>query len=99
MEGSTNGTLTITFDKPTQVVGFGVALSSVGSIFSPGFTVDVIGPNGESRGVFDIDTNPLVSFSEGYFSYDKNAVKQLVVTFYGPSRFALDNLSYHKAPM
>ena len=99
MEGRTTGTLTITFDKPTQVVAFGAALST-GASLSPGFTVDVIGPNGKSRGVFNVATSPAPAFTGAQFSYSKNAVKQLVVTFNSgaASRFAIDNLSYHQAP-
>ena len=98
MEGTTAGTLTITFEKPSQIVEFGVALSTLDDL-SPGFTVDVIGPSGMSRNVIGVDTSPAPDFSGALFAYGKNAVKQLVITFDGrASRFAIDNLKYHQAP-
>lgn len=98
LEGDALGTLTITFDKPTQVVQFGLALQ-VGGSLAVGATVDVIGPNGKSRGVFPIATSPAPLFTGGQFTYDKNAVSQLVITFNPAApRFAIDNLKYHQAP-
>ena len=98
IEGAAAGKLTITFDKPTQVVEFGSVLSTFGTLM-PGYTVDVIGPSTMSRQVFPVDTSPSPSFTGALFRYDKNAVKQLVITFdQAPGRFALDNLKYHKAP-
>lgn len=95
MEGGTSGTLTITFDEPTQVVEFGAALSTGGSL-ATGFTVDVIAPNGKSRGVFPVATSPAPGFTGAQFTYDGGPVEQLVVTFNSgaAARFAIDNLSY-----
>ena len=60
----------------------------------------MIGPSGKSRGVFPVAMSPLISFTEAQFTYSKDAVKQLVITFDSAAgaRFALDNLSYHQAP-
>jgi hypothetical protein len=99
LEGNAAGTLTITFDKPTEVVEFGANVSTTIPL-STGFTVDVIGPNGKSRGVFAVATNPSPLFSGAGFSYSKNAVSQLVLTFNSgaAARFVIDNLTYHQAP-
>ncbi|MEJ2541054.1 MAG: hypothetical protein P8188_13960 [Gemmatimonadota bacterium] len=98
IEGSTAGVLTITFDKPTQVVGFGAAVLAA-SVVQDAFTVEVVGPNGRSRGVFPVTTVPSPDFSAALFHYDRNAVKQLRI-FFNPTtnRFTVDNITYHQAP-
>ena len=99
IEGNTLGTLTITFDKPTTVVEFGVGLSTTIPL-ETGFTVDVIGPSGKSRGVFPVATSPAPTFTGAQFSYNGAAVSQVVVTFNSAAaaRFVIDNLAYHTAP-
>lgn len=98
IEGSTAGLLTITFDKPSQVVGFGTAVLAASPV-ADAFWVEVIGPNGKSRGTFSVDTEPAPVFSAARFSYDGNSVKQLRITFNPTtSRFAMDNVTYHQAP-
>lgn len=92
--------LTMTFDKPTQFVAFGFSQSTFLPV-EAGFLVDVIGPNGKSRGSFTIDTEPAPFFSGARFVYSRNAVKQLVVTIPpgpGAGNFAVDNITYHRAP-
>jgi hypothetical protein len=99
LEGNTRGTLTITFDKPTTIVEFGVGLSTTVPL-ATGFTVDVIGPSGKSRGVFPVATSPAPTFTGAEFSYNGAAVSEVVVTFdsVDAARFVIDNLTYHTAP-
>ena len=99
LEGNTRGTLTITFDKPTTIVEFGVGLSTTVPL-ATGFTVDVIGPSGKSRGVFPVATSPAPTFTGAQFSYSGAAVSQVVITFNSAAagRFVIDNLTYHTAP-
>src|SRR5262249_344998 len=69
------------------------------------FTVELFDAASKSLGVFTVNTNPLILYSEGEFSYLGTPVSQAVITFnhlfppggtFNPSgnRFALDNLSY-----
>lgn len=99
LEGNTRGTLTITFDKPTTVIEFGVGLSTTVPL-ATGFTVDVIGPSGKSRGVFPVATSPAPTFTGAEFSYSGAAASQVVITFNSEAaaRFVIDNLTYHQAP-
>lgn len=60
-------------------------------------TVNVIGPNDKSRGVFVVEGAPAPFFTGGMFSYTKNAVKALEITFnQSAARFAIDNLVFHQ---
>ena len=86
----------MTFDQPTQVVQFGVAIN-VGGVRDEAVTVEVYGPNNKLREIIDMDLAPAPFFAGGWFSYEKDAVKKVCVTFNGPgSRFAVDNLTFHK---
>ena len=103
LEGNTLGILTLTFDQPTTVVEFGVALAT---IFSPpptppaaDVTVDLYRPGkGWIRQNITLATSPIITFSEGLFSYSGPAVKTVVITFdqIRAPRFTLDNLKFHK---
>jgi hypothetical protein len=98
LEGDAAGTLTLTFDQPTTVVEFGVALSTLQSL-PAGVTVDLHRPGrGLLRQTISLSTSPNPSFTEGLFSYTGPAVKTVVITFdsASASRFALDNLDFHK---
>lgn len=100
MEGDAAGTLTLTFDKPTTEVEFGVALNTNASL-PAGATVDLHRPGvGLLRQTVSLATAPGTSFTEGLFSYSGPAVKTVVITFDSANagRFALDNLTYHKHP-
>ena len=99
LEGNAGGVLTLTFDRPTTVLEFGIARSCICTL-TPGVSVELFKPGaaGGSRGIITQTTNPLVSFSEGLFSYSGPAIQTAVITF--PSagiapRFALDNLTFH----
>ena len=99
LEGDAEGTLTLTFDQPTTVVEFGVALST-GVTLQAGATVDLYRPGkGWLRQNITLATSPNPAFSEGLFSYSGPAVKTVVITFDWQSddtRFMLDNLKFHK---
>ena len=103
LEGNAMGTLTLTFDQPTTVVEFGVALGYI-PIPDPlpaGATVDLYRPGkGWLRQIIPLTTSPTIAFwTEGLFSYSGPAVKTVVITFdrqSGATRFMLDNLKFHK---
>ena len=98
LEGNASGTLTLTFDQPTTVVEFGVALNT-GAPLPAGATVDLYRPGkGWIRQTIPLTTSPIIAWTEGLFSYSGPAVKTVVITFDWliASRFALDNLKFHK---
>jgi len=98
LQGNTAGTLTLTFDQPTTVVEFGVALNTDASL-PAGATVDLHRPGaGLLRQSIALATSPNPTFTEGLFSYSGPAVKTVVITFDSASagHFALDNLKFHQ---
>ena len=98
LEGTTAGTLTLVFTRPTPFLRFDLALAFVGD---GGFTVDLTGP-GSPTASTTTTTTSLVVLSEGTFNYDNTLmgppgalISQAVITFNPTTtRFALDNLSY-----
>ena len=98
LEGNSAGRLTLRFDQPTTVLQFGLALSTVGSL-SPGARVELFNPGGHSRGTIPLNTQSLVSFTEGRFDYQGGAIGSAVITFEPTAgRFALDNLTFRALP-
>lgn len=105
LEGDARGELTLQFDKPTNILRFGVVLSCAECSLRPGFFVELLSPGGRSRGVIDVDTTstPASRFgwAEGQFNYQGAAVGTAVITFnstFNPdiARFALDNLTFKR---
>ena len=70
LEGPQSGRLCMTFDQPTQVVQFGVAIN-VGGVRDEAVTVEVYGPNNKLREIIDMDLAPAPFFAGGWFSYEK----------------------------
>ena len=99
LAGNAAGTLTLRFDQPTTVLDFGLALSTFGSL-NPGARVELFNPGGHSRGTIPLNTQSLVSFTEGHFSYRGGAIGSAVITFDSAAadRFALDNLTFRAPP-
>ena len=96
IEGDASGVLQVDFAQPTPYVGFGVAISNLNSL-SPGFSASVYDETMTLVGQFDVDTFPLISFSEGLFTYNGSLVSEIIVTFNHSvpgQRFAFDNLNY-----
>lgn len=100
LEGAAAGILTLDFAPlPTDVLRFGVALNSALPL-TPGFTVELFDKNLVSLGVTPVNTLPLVSFTEGAFTYAGPAIRRAVIDFNetGATRFALDNLTFNPVP-
>jgi hypothetical protein len=100
LEGSASGTLTLTFARPTSQLAFGVAVSSHETL-ARGATVALYNPGGRLRSVIDVATGPLISFTEGRFSYAGGAIGSALITFNAAAagiigRFALDNLTFEQ---
>jgi hypothetical protein len=98
LTGPTNGTLTLTFDVPTPLLQFDLALNSADTI-SQAYTVTLF-----SGDVFNGSTTPqaLGVYSEGEFLYTGSPIGGATITFYSGqdslggnvSAFGLDNLTY-----
>ncbi|MCA9963413.1 MAG: hypothetical protein KC423_04190 [Anaerolineales bacterium] len=100
LEGNSRGVLTMTFDKPTTEIEFGVALNTVFPL-PEGVTVELYRPGaGMLRQTVSLETSNEIFFTEGMFSYSGPAVKTMVITFdwFHAARFILDNLTYHEHP-
>lgn len=99
LEGSTSGRLTLTFDRPTGSLAFGLALSTFGTV-APAATVQLFNPGGHSRGVSTLTTtsDPSFPFTDGRFTYSGGAIGKAVITFNSTAAasFALDNLSFEQ---
>ena len=98
LEGDAAGTLTLDFDVPTPTLQFGVARSGFDTL-TPGFTVELFDSALTSLGTTPVNTTPLISFSEGQFTYSGTPVKRAIGTFPNPElavRFAFDNLTFEE---
>jgi len=80
LEGNAAGVLTLTFASPTPLLKFGVAIDCVCTL-SPGFNVHLFGAGNSDLGTTAVNTQPLISFSEGQFSHTGTAVTKAVITF------------------
>ena len=95
LEGTSAGILTLDFDTLISELQFGAALSTF-DFLTPGFTVELFDMDLNSLEVIPVDTAPLVSFTEGLFSYTGAPVSRAVIDFDESvaGRFAFDNLTF-----
>jgi len=94
LEGNAAGILTLDFATPTSMLEFGVVLSNSDAV-TQGFAVRLYDTS--LIGVYSVSTSPLVSYSEGQFTYSgPRRVTHAAIGFNDQvaSRFALDNLTY-----
>ncbi|MAU12129.1 MAG: hypothetical protein CL607_20070 [Anaerolineaceae bacterium] len=97
--GESDGILTVTFDKPTTVVEFGVALTEDYPL-SDAIIVDLYGPgNSGLRETIYVPTVPAVSYwSEGHLVYQGPAVDKIVFHIDPDLWFTgwwIDNVVFH----
>jgi MYXO-CTERM domain-containing protein len=92
--GETGGTLTLTFDNPTSVLRFDIAMESI-DVLTDAYSVAIAGDP-----LFVGGAAPIVLLSEGQFIYPGTVpVKSAVITFSGAAPgFGLDNLSFAQSP-
>jgi hypothetical protein len=96
LEGGTAGVLTVDFAHPTNVVRFGVALSTFDDL-TPGVTVRLFNPGGRLRQTVPLATRSSSSFTEASFSYSHGAVGRIELAFNrAADRFAFDNLTFRR---
>jgi hypothetical protein len=98
LEGNAQGSLKVVFDTPTNLVQFGVALSTPNTL-SPGVKVKLKDKRGNIISFTGMTTRPVDGdfFTESLFAYNADTpVKTMSLTFDGfaAARFVLDNLSY-----
>jgi len=99
LEGDAAGILTLNFDMPTDQLEFGVALNTF-TAAKPGYFVQLFDKSLVSLGIFSADTNPLMIWSEGRFTYSGTPISRAAIGFNNQvaSRFALDNLTFNPVP-
>lgn len=97
IEGTASGIMGLGFSVPTANLSFGVALSTSQSLL-PGFTVELFNASLVSLGIFPVNTNMLMSFTEGQFAYSGTPVARALIDFNeSAGRFAFDNLTFSSA--
>jgi hypothetical protein len=96
LTGRADGTLTLDFSHTTSTLAFGIVLNTL-DLMQPGIFVELFDSGLQSIGTSTLDTNPLILFSEGQFSYAGTPISRAVITFNtssGADLFALDNLEF-----
>ena len=99
LEGDAAGILVLDLSTASKSFSFGVALSAFSDL-SPGFTVELFDTSLTSLGVTGVNTSPLISATEGQFTYSGVPVSRILLDFDESSagRFAFDNLDYAPVP-
>jgi hypothetical protein len=99
LEGTAAGILTLDFDKATDLLEFGVALSSYDTV-SPAYAVRLYDSSYTLIGTFIESASPLEVWSEDLFTYSGAKISRAVIGFnnQAASRFALDNLTINPVP-
>jgi hypothetical protein len=93
--GNTDGVLTLVFAQTVSKVSFAVA-ETTNLPLTPGFSVSVFDTANNLLQSTDIDTNPLVLFSEGAFTYDGPPASSISIAFdsVDANQFAFGGLTY-----
>ena len=99
LEGNAQGILTLDFASPTNLLEFGIALTTTTPL-TGAYTVELFDKSLGSVGIMSENTNPLVYWSEDKFSYSGTPVSRAVIDFneQHARRFAIDNLSTNTIP-
>lgn len=96
LEGDAAGILELVFDNPVGALTFGLALTTFEDL-TPGAIVGLYDGGGVLIDSIALDLSPLVSFSEGQFSWaGVTPVTRAVLDFddFAADRFVMDNLSF-----
>ena len=99
LEGNAQGILTLDFTSPISQLEFGLALNTRSPV-TGAYTVELFDESLGSMGIISENTNPLVYWSEGQFTYGGTAISRAVVDFNElyARRFAVDKLGTSTAP-
>lgn len=107
IEGTTAGVVSLTFDQPSTLLEFGLAVNEMGVSVPNGLSVELFTPLGVSlgEGLFDlVPTTGDISdaFAEARFTYSGPAIQSATIGFPVPmdevERFAFDNLRFNRVP-
>ena len=95
LAGFTDGVLTLAFARPIEYLNFGVA-ETTNLTLMPGFSVSLFDAGGTLLGSSNVETDPLVLFSEGEFTYGGDPVSTVVITFdpNDANEFALGSVTF-----
>ena len=93
--GMTDGVLTLNFASPMEFLSFDVA-ETTNLTLTPGYTVSLFGAGGHLLQTTNVETDPLVFFTEGEFSYDGPAASTVEISFdpNDANEFALGPVSF-----
>ena len=96
LEGNAAGVLKLDFAKPVDQLQFGVVLDTLNAS-KLGFAVRLYDTSYQVIGYYFESTSPLVTYSEGQFTYSGTPVSLATIGFNDQvaSRFALDNLTFN----
>ena len=99
LEGDILGLLILFFAQPVSSFDFGMALLST-TFVGVGANVLLFDPDLVFLGNFPLNVSPLVSFTEGLFTFNSGLVRVAVINFNEAvnSRFAVDNLNFTPVP-
>ena len=95
LEGNALGVLTMDFAVPTNGLQFGVARDTYNPL-TPGLEVSLFDGLLNPLGTFTLDTNRLITYSEGLFS-STLTIRRAELSFPGAAtadRFAIDNITF-----
>lgn len=96
LSGPVAGLLTFQFSAPVIAFQFGLVLNTLDPE-QPAAIISLLDTSLQPAGDLPLDTNPLLLFSEGLFSYAGPAISQVQIAFSGTTAadlFAIDNLEY-----
>ena len=99
LEGNARGILTLDFASPTNMLEFGIALNTRRPVFQA-YQVELFDESLTLIAALKNDTNPLMYWSEGKFTYSGTAISRAVIDFNQcyARRFAIDNLATNTVP-
>ena len=99
LEGNAQGVLTLDFADPAHLLEFGLALDTQRPV-AGAYTVELFDSTLTSLGTITENTDPLILWSEGKFSYSGTAISRAVIGFNTQyaRRFAVDNLTTNTIP-
>ncbi len=95
--GPVTGVLSFVFSAPVSLFQFGLALNTFDAQ-QPAAFIELFDATLQSLGTQTLDTNALISFSEGQFFYAGTPVLRVDISFTGftaADLFALDNLEFN----
>jgi hypothetical protein len=97
--GMTDGVLTLNFATPIEQLSFDVA-ETTNLTLTPGYTVSLFDTGGDLLQTTNVETDPLVFFTEGEFNYDGAPASTVEISFdpNDANQFAIGPLTFVPEP-